>query len=53
MAMRKKLVKKNWVSNDNQNNDSFYEQDFIDDCIDSGLISNEEAGFMQGYLGAE
>lgn len=45
-------VKNNWDLNDNQDNDSFYEQDFIDDCMDNDMISNEEAGFMQGYFGA-
>ena len=50
--MRKNLLRNNWISNDNQGNDSFYGQDFIDECIDNDMISNEEAGFMQGYLGA-
>ena len=45
-------VKNNWDLNDSQDKDSFYEQDFIDDSIDNDMISSEEAGFMQGYLGA-
>jgi len=45
-------VKNRWDSNYSQDNDSFYELDFIDDSIDNDMISSEEAGFMQGYLGA-
>ena len=45
-------VKNRWDLDDSQDKESFYEKDFIDDCRDDDMISNEEVGFMQGYLGA-
>lgn len=45
-------VRQDWGLKDSQDNDSFYEQGFIDGCMDDDMISNEEAGFMRGYFGA-